>query len=49
MDYELGVRLDAITQRLEWIILAMSDNGVTPKQEEVKENDKKSKGKTTNG
>lgn len=37
MEYELGIRLDAIDEKLNWMIKAMADNEVTPKQEDKDE------------
>ena len=47
MDYEIGVRMDTIAARLErlengieWLVKAMMDNGIGPKEEKENEESK---------
>ena len=41
MEYELGVRIDRIEEKLNWIITALDDNKVRPKPQGGKENGSK--------
>lgn len=47
MEYELGVRIDTLLARVErlengveWLVKAMDDNGVKPKEEDKHEESK---------